>query len=196
MTHRASAGGADPHLDVDGVAQAHAVGRWLAQDPEGPIGAVYASPMKRAQETAEHIAAACGLPVRTIAGLAEFDLGATEYVPMELVGESIRSQVSKALQTGTWGAHRFDPDEFEARVLAGFDQVVAERAAERVVVVCHGGVINSYLSQVLERPRGVFVRPRYTSISRVLVCDTGDRYRIKTINETPHSGYLESGVNL
>jgi len=56
-----------------------------------------------------------------------------------------------------------------------------------VAVVCHGGVINAYLMDVLDRrnPHVVgFFHPNYTSIHRVLVSERG-RTCI-AMNETAH----------
>jgi probable phosphoglycerate mutase len=52
--------------------------------------------------------------------------------------------------------------------------------------VCHGGVINAYLTHILgiEDPSGFFY-PNYTSIHRVAAARSGER-SVLTINETAH----------
>jgi probable phosphoglycerate mutase len=54
-------------------------------------------------------------------------------------------------------------------------------------VVCHGGVINCYLSHVigLEHEALGFFYPNYTSIHRVAASSRGHR-SVVTINETSH----------
>ena len=61
-----------------------------------------------------------------------------------------------------------DPSIFKARVVATVEDMIARHPGGRVVVVCHGGVINQYLAHVLGmlllyRARGsaaiVFTRP-------------------------------------
>ena len=60
--------GDDPGLTPAGVAQAQAVAQALS--PAG-IAAIYASPLRRAQETARPISAACRVPVTTESALLE-----------------------------------------------------------------------------------------------------------------------------
>jgi len=52
--------------------------------------------------------------------------------------------------------------------------------------VCHGGVINAYLSKILgiDNPTGFFY-PNYTSIHRVMAARSGER-TVHTLNETAH----------
>lgn len=50
----------DPELTAHGRRQAARVGSWLSQ---GGLGAVYSSPLRRAWQTAQHIAQAAGLDV-------------------------------------------------------------------------------------------------------------------------------------
>lgn len=179
---------ADPELTSGGHAQAQALGRWLTRDPGRGPDRIWSSPMRRARQTADHLAQACDLGVTVDERLAEFDLGAAHYVPIEQVGADVVEQAMRALQTGQWGDHRFDPDTFRRRVRSAFDDLVAEAARysmRRVVVVCHGGVINSYLSGVLGRSHGMFFRPRYTSLSRVAIDRHGVPH-VVSLNEFPH----------
>lgn len=176
---------ADPELAHIGQVQARALARWVARSPSKRPDRIVSSPMRRARQTAAPIADSFdGLAVEYDDRLAEFDLGADEYVPLEMVGPDLRRQLSSALETGRWGAHRFDPEQFRSRVLGAFADLLADDSSSRIVVVCHGGVINSYLSAVLERAHTVFFEPRYTSVSRVLV--DGGRPHLRSLNEVPH----------
>lgn len=67
------------------------------------------------------------------------------------------------------------------------ETIVDDHPGEKVAVVCHGGIINGYLSHILgldEFARGFFY-PNYTSINRVAAASSGER-SIVTINETSH----------
>lgn len=75
-------GGTDLPLSVAGQAQAEALAAALA--PVRPR-AVFASPLARAQATARPLAEALGLPVGTLPGLAEIDLGTWDGQPREAV---------------------------------------------------------------------------------------------------------------
>lgn len=181
----ASASAADPALTALGHRQAADLASWLAAHSESRPDLVVSSPMRRARETAEDLVAACPAPLRVDSRLAEFDLGATEYVPMEVLPADRITVVASALTTGRWGAHRFDPQEFRSRVREAFDDIVADRSANRVAVVCHGGVLNSFLSTLIGRPHGVFFLPKYTSVSRVVKSPNGP-LMVESLNEVPH----------
>lgn len=176
------AGPADPRLTDRGHRQAELLANWLVGDGAPPPDRIVSSSMRRARETADAIARRCGIEVEIDPRLAEFDLGASEYVPLELAGEELLSQAAHALTTGVWGDHRFDPEEFRSRVDAGFGDLLASNAGHRVVVVCHGGVLNSWLSGFIGRPHGMFFLPDYASLSRVRVGDEGSRW-LESLNE-------------
>lgn len=182
---RPEAGPADPGLTAAGRRQAAALAGWLTRDRDRLPDRVFSSQMRRARETAGQIAQACRREIEIDDRLAEFDLGATRYVPLEQLGGTVVDAAMAALDTGRWGEHRFDPESFRTRVRAAFDDIVAATGTGRVVVVCHGGVINSYLSGVLGRPHGMFFRPRYTSVSRVTV-DAAGTPHLLSMNEFPH----------
>jgi 2,3-bisphosphoglycerate-dependent phosphoglycerate mutase len=179
--------GVDPPLDDQGRAEAALLGEYLTSGP-GPLpDAVYTSPMRRARDTAAEITSRATMPVHTDDRLREFDAGATSYTPPELstAGPAERRALWRALETGVWGDHRFDPDEFERRIGEAFTDIIAAHSAAVVAVVCHSGVINSFLGAVLQRPRGMFFQPGYTSISRVAASRSGRR-QLLSLNETGH----------
>lgn len=180
----------DPGLTPEGVGQAEALARWLAHDPHRRPDRIISSPMLRARETAQAAADLCDLPVHIEPRLAEFDDGAREYVPLELAGRALRERVALALETGQWGEHRFDPQSFRQRVAEAFADIIREGAPTRAMVVCHGGVMNSYLSDVLGRPHGVFFYPHFASVSRVHVRRSGTPALV-SLNELPHAHLME-----
>ena len=177
--------GVDPPLTAAGRAEAELLGRYLAARPEQAPDTVYTSPMRRAYGTAEAIAAHGAIPLHVDDRLREFDHGAQSYTPPELITAEVQATLWQALATGAWGAHRFDPDEFERTVDAVFCDIIAAHPSAVVAVVCHSGVINSFVGGVLERPRGMFFRPGYTSITRVMA-SAGGRRQLLTLNETHH----------
>lgn len=183
-TVQGHADGADPGLTEDGRHQADLLAAFLAGGPGPAPDRIVSSPMRRALQTARPLADLTGLPVAVDDRLAEFDRGAHTYVPVEL-SRSDRAAQWRALESGVWGEHRFDPEAFEQRVLAAFDDVIATSPGQRVAVVCHGGVINAFLSRLLGRKRSMFVQLDYTSFSRLLASSGGVR-QLRSINETPH----------
>ncbi|MFM8506214.1 MAG: histidine phosphatase family protein, partial [Actinomycetota bacterium] len=75
------------------------------------------------------------------------------------------------------------PDLFRKRVIAACERMIERHPGERVVAVCHGGVINQYLAHILgiQTQLGFFY-PHYTSIHRVIASREGLR-TLATLNE-------------
>ena len=112
-------------LDVDltplGREQARLAARALASQP---ITAIYASPLRRARETAQPVAEALGLPVTILDEIAERNWGDLEGLPRH-------SHVRGVKPVGGEST-----DAFMQRVLAGFALVDAATP----LIVAHSGV--------------------------------------------------------
>lgn len=177
-----SEGIADPELSPAGREQARHLAQYLASEP---IDAIYASPLKRAHETAEALAAVKGLPITTVDTIAEWDRNSSEYVPLEEL-KAANDPRWHAMVSGDWSAHDESPQEFHDRVVSTCEQLIAAHAGQRIAVSCHGGVINAYIAHVLGLGvRPGFFYPNYTSIHRVAASRGGHR-SIITVNETAH----------
>lgn len=173
---------ADPELSEAGRAQARHLTEYLAAES---IDAVYTSPLRRALQTAEPMAAARGLALQVIDSVAEWDRNSSEYVPIEEL-KAADDPRWHAMMRGEWAVHDETPEEFAARVVAALEDLVEAHSGHRVAVVCHGGVINAYLSHVLGLPIGPgFFYPNYTSIHRIAASRRGHR-SVVTVNETSH----------
>ncbi len=175
-------GPADPELSADGRAQAEHLATYLSSEH---LDAIYASPLRRAYETAAAIAAFHDLEVVLSDGVAEFDRLSPDYIPTEEL-KAANDPRYHAIISGQWDTEDETSDEFRARVVRTIEQLIDDHPGQRIVVVCHGGVINGYLCEVLglTNPRGFFY-PNYTSINRVAAARGGTR-SVVTINETPH----------
>jgi probable phosphoglycerate mutase len=175
-------GAADPELAPEGHQQAARLADYLESER---IDAIYASPMKRAQETAAPLAARLRMDVHISPGVAEWDQNSPEYVPVEEL-KAANDPRWQAMLRGEWSSDESEED-FRARVLEAVERIIDDHKGERVAVVCHGGIINGYLSHILglgEFARGFFY-PNYTSINRVAAASSGER-SIVTVNETSH----------
>ena len=175
-------GPADPELSEAGLQQARHLAEYLASEA---LDAVYSSPMRRALQTAEPVARAQGRDLVVVDGVAEWDRHANEYVPIEELKASGDPRWHGVVR-GEWPPRETSPHEFRDAVVAEIEALVAAHPAERIAVVCHGGVIAAYLTHVLGLPDpNSFFYPTYPSIHRVAAARTGER-GIVTINETPH----------
>lgn len=175
-------GPADPELSPDGHAQAQCFADYMALEH---IDAIYSSPMKRAVQTAEPLAKLKSMTPTLVDGVAEFDQHSNEYIPVEEL-KAANDPRWKELVEGGYGLHE-DPTEFNNRVYESLEQIIDNNRGGRVVVTCHGGVINSYLARVLDLPatKGQFFYPNYTSIHRIAASSAGHR-SILSVNETSH----------
>lgn len=175
-------GPADPELSADGRSQAQLLASYLSSEH---LDAIYASPLRRAYETAEAVAKHHDVEVQVSDGVAEFDRLSPDYIPTEEL-KAANDPRYHTIISGEWSTDEESADEFRSRVVGAIEELIEMHTAQRIAVVCHGGVINGYLCHVLRlpNPKGFFY-PNYTSINRVAAARSGIR-SIVTINETPH----------
>jgi probable phosphoglycerate mutase len=174
-------GAADPQLSDIGQRQSTLVAEYLQAET---VHALYASPLRRAVETAAFIGRLLNLPTAQRDGLAEWDRNAPEYIPVEEL-KAANDPRWHALVAGDWEGD--EPREvFHRRVADTIEAIIADHRGERVAIVCHGGVINSYLATILgiDGANGFFY-PDYTSIHRVAAASSGER-SVVTLNENAH----------
>ena len=174
---------ADPQLSPEGLAQAEHLADYLSSER---IHAVYASPLRRAQQTAAPLAKVQGVEIVTEDDVAEWDRNSNEYVPVEEL-KAANDPRWQAMLRGEWNVHEESPDEFNGRCVNAVERLIAQHSGQTIAIVCHGGVINAYLVHVLGLTVNVqgFFYPNYTSIHRVAAARSGER-SIVTINETSH----------
>jgi broad specificity phosphatase PhoE len=173
---------ADPELGAEGHEQAAKMAVYLGTEE---IEAIFVSPLRRAIETARPLEQRLGIAAEVVDGVAEFDRNSREYVPMEELRAANDPRWEK-LMRGEWDGADGNPNEFKTRVVQSIEDIIVRNPGGRVVVVCHGGVINQYLAHVLQIETQVgFFYPQYTSIHRVAASRTGKR-SIVSINEAAH----------
>ena len=173
---------ADPELGAEGHEQAAKMAAYLGTEE---IEAIFVSPLRRAIETARPLEQRLGIAAEVVDGVAEFDRNSREYVPMEELRAANDPRWEK-LMRGEWDGADGNPNEFKTRVVQSIEDIIVRNPGGRVVVVCHGGVINQYLAHVLQIETKVgFFYPQYTSIHRVAASRSGKR-SIVSINEAAH----------
>ena len=175
-------GRADPELSAAGHRQAEHLAEYLSDEP---LDAIYASPLRRARQTAEPLARLQGVDVVIEDGVAEYDRDSNEYVPMEELKASGDPRWH-AMLAGEWGNPDVPRHIWEENVVTTVERLVANHGGQKIAIVCHGGVLTAYLGWVLKVPdsQNMFY-PNYTSIHRVAAARSGER-SILTINETAH----------
>jgi probable phosphoglycerate mutase len=173
-------GPADPELSVDGHAQAALFATYMMSEN---IDAIYSSPLRRAVQTAEPLSAAIGIDPIFVPGIAEWDQHSNEYIPVE---ELKAANDPRWLEMAKGGFSSDEiPEDFHNRVLESIEDIIDKHRGDTVVVTCHGGVINDYLSHILGIANSQFFYPNYTSIHRIAASSSGHR-SVLSINETSH----------
>lgn len=175
-------GPADPELSEEGFQQAIRLAEYLATDE---IDSIYVSPLNRAVQTATPLAQRLGLHPVVVEGIAEYDRTSNEYVPIEEL-RATNDPRWQNLVDGIWESTDETPEQFKTRVVLAIETIIDRHQSSRVAVVCHGGVINHYVANILgiTTTRGFFY-PNYTSIHRVSASRNGLRSLV-TLNETAH----------
>jgi 2,3-bisphosphoglycerate-dependent phosphoglycerate mutase len=178
----AADGPANPELAPRGHEQAAALAHWYGGDR---IDAIYTSPLQRARQTAAPLANALGLEVTVEEDVAEWDRLSNEYIPIEEL-KAAKDERYYAMLSGDGWQGDVPPDVFQQRVVAAIESIVDRHRGQRVAVVCHGGVINTYVSHILglNNPIGFF-HPDYTSVNRIECSSAGHR-SVRSLNETGH----------
>jgi probable phosphoglycerate mutase len=126
------------HLNEQGQAQAHSLAERLAALP---IDAVYSSPLERAIETAQPLAAARGLPLRIVEGVGEVRYG--EWTGGELK-ELAKHELWPGVQfypSGTRFPNGETLGEVQARAIAALDALRAQHPKQIIAVISHADLI-------------------------------------------------------
>ena len=180
-------GQTDVELDEFGLKQAEATGRYLAS--RWPVVAVYASPMRRAVQTAEAIARAVHLTARPLAGLLDINFGECQGRLASEVAQHRPALYRAWLETphtvhfpGGEGL-----DDVRERVVAGLDEVIARHPGQAVALVSHTVVNRVLLCAVLGLGNDHFWRLRQeTCAVNVFDAEENGDFTIVLLNDTCH----------
>ncbi|AMY52370.1 histidine phosphatase family protein [Rhodococcoides fascians] len=175
----------NPELSPEGIADARKLATWLRHEK---IDAIVASPLVRARQTAEELAAGLDRELDlVIEDLREWDddISPEDYMAVEdMAPDDARL---RAVADGRFEEYvpALDLPKFRARARSALDQVFDRYPSGRVVVVAHGGIINAVVADILEMPKTFWHNPAYTSIARVQKLDSGVIV-VDSLNDTAH----------
>ena len=177
----------DPPLSEQGRLQARLLGEALSTKH---LDAVFASSLKRAVETAREVARHHDLEVQFMDDLRE--VGIFQDVPpdktaREFVGdELLEAARQRMLNERTWDVYPYSESsyDFKKRAINAVETAIAKNSGERIVIVCHGGVINAYVGHIIGSRYDMFFRPAHASVS-IAVAGEGRRV-LRLLNDTHH----------
>ena len=184
---RVFGGRIDMELSPRGHQQAEVLAKFLhGLQPN----AIYASPMKRVHQTLAPLLQNSAPSPTILPDLCEVDFGDWTGLTWEGVREKFgvsafewlhqleRNGISNAESTAG----------YRARIEPCLRQIIRDHAEQKVLVVCHGGVIRMMLAILLELPlaKTASFEIDYASITQVELRDK--RIIVQSLNFTPWSG--------
>ena len=180
-------------LDDFGLAQAQATGRYLAE--RWPVDVLYASPLQRAMQTAEAIAAVHALSVQPFDGLLDIDFGVWQGRSPDEVAEDY-----PALLQAWWEAphtvHFPEGESLDAvrsRVVAGLSRLIARHRGQTVALVGHAVVNRVLLCAVLGLGNEHFWHLQQdTCAVNVFEAEEDGVYTVTLLNDTSHLQHIRA----
>jgi phosphoserine phosphatase len=133
-------GHADPPLNRTGRAQAVDLSVALMAEE---LAAVYSSPLRRALETAEVVAASHGLEPVPVDDLREVDVGSWSGLTRAEVEDRFPEQFRRWLDYGQGWEDGETYEEMGRRAVEALLRLAAAHEGERVLAVTHGGPIRA-----------------------------------------------------
>jgi broad specificity phosphatase PhoE len=174
----------DMGLSPRGHQQAAAVAKYLHQRP---LSAIYASPMKRVQQTlAPLLVNGAPKPV-SLPDLREVDFGDWTGLAWGEVQAKFGISAFAWLEQLECGgiANAESAETLQDRVEPCLRQILADHGGQQVAIVCHGGIIRMLLGILLRWPlarMGAF-EIAYASLTQVLV--QPHKAELQLLNFTP-----------
>ena len=135
----------DYPLTPKGRLQAEQTGDYFSARP---IDAICTSPLCRAVETAQIIAAWLRLPVEVVENFRELDAGELEDMGGSPKAWEIHFSVIREWMSGNYESRFPGGENFlmaRQRIRAGIEQVLSARSGQGVIVVGHGGLFSTGL---------------------------------------------------
>src|SRR3954466_8489394 len=182
--HRVFGGKIDMELSPLGHQQVQALANYFQRHPPHVM---YASPMKRVQQTLAPLAKWTGLNPIILPGLREVDFGSWTGLSWEQVYERFKISAFdwlKELEAGSIAEAESTAD-FRKRVSESLKQILAESAHKEIAVVAHGGVIRMLLAIILDLPfaKMSIFDIEYASVTKVKLA--AHKTEIELLNFSP-----------
>ncbi len=181
-------GGDLPLCDV-GRRQAEAAARLLA---DRPIRRFFSSPLRRALQTAQIIAAPHHQPVATLDAIIECDVGRWEGMSWPDIREQDRTAFdafeADIANTPYAGGESFG--QVQDRAIPAIERVVREHPAGDLLVVTHNVVARVVLARLLGLPTRMARTIRLDNGGVSLIAVDKEPYQVVTVNSVFHMNGL------
>ena len=175
----------DEDLSEKGVWQADQLSQRLSQ---WPISAIFSSPLNRALRTAEIVASPHDLTIQKLDGLGEIRIGAWEGKLAEEIAQKFPE---------LWRAWRTDPSDIQMpggeslvqvkeRATSALETIMRDNQGQQVLAVTHDAIVRLLVAYCLQVSTSIYRRLEVTNTSLTVIQRTGDRYRLRLLNDTGH----------
>ncbi|HEX6865079.1 MAG TPA: histidine phosphatase family protein [Thermoanaerobaculia bacterium] len=176
----------DEALADSGLKQAESLAAALAPLP---VAAVYASPLRRAEETGRRIAEAREVPLCLEARLREQSFGEWEGMTRaEVLAQDRDRLLSWEADLGTAPPGGESLESVRERVLSLVDDLARERSGEWIALVSHVGPIKALLCTALGAPLAT-ARRMFLDPGTLSVVDWGERPVVRLFNAQAQPGW-------
>ncbi|MSQ36517.1 MAG: histidine phosphatase family protein [Dehalococcoidia bacterium] len=179
----------DVPLTPLGRRQAAAVAARLAS---AGASALYSSPLRRARETADAVAAATRLAVVEVDALREYHFGEAQGLRYE----DAAARWGRA-ERG-WGVGQVPGEEglpaFRARVGAGIAELAARHTTDIAIAVLHGGVLGAIVAELCALPPDVYAQVYTANCGLTTLVREQGRDVIATYNDHCHLEGINADV--
>lgn len=171
------------HLNEEGQNQAHQLAERMAHIS---LHAIYSSPLERAVETAQPIAALHDLKISCLDEFIEIDVGEWTNCSIEELKSNVQFQLFNSFRSCTRIPGGESMLEVQTRMITGLEKLRMQHSQQTVAVVGHGDLIKAAVAyyagihlDMFQRieisPASVSIVEIYDETARILLLnDTGD----------------------
>jgi probable phosphoglycerate mutase len=169
------------HLSAQGERQAQGIAQRLAALP---IAAVYSSPLERAQQTAQPLAARLHLDVHCCEAIADIDYGEWSGQHFDDLAADSRWRHWNEFRSGTALPSGGMMLEVQVRAVLALEAIRRRHADQIVALISHADIIKAALAHYLATPLDLLQRIEISpgSVSVLAIYDWGAR--IIRVNDT------------
>ena len=153
----------DYSLNARGILQARQTGEYFRRMG---IDEVYASPLKRARETGEIIAATCGLTCTVTEHFREIDVGDLEGQPVTEEAWAYHDRIFDDWLLGRPETGFPNGDTYFSlwgRIRAGVLQAIHGKSGKKIVIVGHGGIFTATIQDLCPQVNVVELAKKFTA---------------------------------
>lgn len=174
----------DMELSPRGHEQAAKLAQYLQSRT---LSAIYASPMKRVQQTLGHLLVNGAPEPVILPDLREVDFGDWTGLSLEQVHAKFGVSAHSWLEQLECGgiANAECGETFRERVEPCLERVLSDHPGQQVAIFCHGGIIRMLLSLLLRWPLSSMAKVQIEYASLTQVVWLPDKTRLQLLNFAP-----------